>query len=263
MYGNLVLSNTMSFANTGTINFNTTTAYDATFTSNNKTIPHALSLSNTGNVTFTDDFSSTNTILRNASGTITANANVTATTFNIAGNAGLGSGTWTVTGAGAAAWTVGATSVITAGTSTITMTSSSAKTFAGADKTYYNLIQGGIGTLSVTGSNSFNDIAATAVPSTVTLTSGTTQTVSNFALSGTIGNLVTLNSSTPASAATLSKSSGIISVSYLSIQDSTAAGGATWNAFTSAGSIDNGGNTGWNFSSVGPVGVLSNMIAFF
>ena len=31
----------------------------------------------------------------------------------------------------------------------------------------------------------------------------------------------------------------------------------------SAGSIDNGGNTGWNFASVGPVSVLSNMIAFF
>jgi hypothetical protein len=251
----------MSFATTGSINFNTGT-YDASFTSNSKSIPHALSLTNTGTVTFTDDFSSTNTITRNASGTLTANANVTATTFSIAGNAGLGSGTWTVTGAGASAWTVTG-SVITAGTSTITMTSSSAKTFNGAGKTYYNLNQGGIGTLTVTGSNSFNDISATAVPATVTLTSGTTQTVSNFTLSGTIGNLVTLNSSTPASAATLSKATGTVGVSYLSITDSTATGGATWNAFTSAGNTNNGNNTGWNFTSVGPVGVLSNMIAFF
>lgn len=174
----------------------------------------------------------------------------------------LGSSTVTITGSGSA-WSVDSGTAITAGTSTISMTSSSAKTFVGASKTYYNLNQGGTGALTVSGSNAFNDITATSRPSTITLTSGTTQTVSNFTLSGTAGNLVTLNSSTAGTAATLSKSSGTVTAYYLSIRDNTATGGATWLAPTNYGNVNVSNNTGWNFASIVTSVINSNFFAFF
>lgn len=160
----------------------------------------------------------------------------------------LGSGTWTVNGSGASAWNAAtSTNLTVTGTSTINMSSASAKTFAGGGKTYYNLVQTGLGTLTISGSNTFNNISNTVQPTTVTFTSGETQTVSSFGLSGTAGNLVTLNSTTPGSQAVISKASGTVSVSYLSIQDSNATGGAVFQAFTSNGNVNAGNNTGWYF----------------
>jgi hypothetical protein len=158
----------------------------------------------------------------------------------------MGSGTWTISGSGATAWNTATTTGLTVApsTSTITMTSASAKTFAGGGLTYYNLNQGGAGALTISGSNTFNDITDTVQPSTVTFTAGTTQTVSNFSLAGTAGNLVTINSATPGSQFTLSKSSGTVNAQYLAIQDSNATGGATWNALFST---NLGNNTGWIF----------------
>lgn len=174
----------------------------------------------------------------------------------------LGSSNVTITGSGSA-WSIQSVTTINAGTSTISMTSASAKTFAGFTRTYYKLNQGGAGALTVTGANSFNDITATTRPSTVTLPSSTTTTVSNFTLSGTAGNLVTLNSSTAGTAATLSKSSGTVTVSYLSIRDSTATGGATWRAPSNLGNVNVSNNTGWNFTAIVVALINSNFFVFF
>jgi hypothetical protein len=130
------------------------------------------------------------------------------------------------------------------------MTSASAKTFNGGGRTYYNLRQGGAGALTISGSNTFNNITNSVQPATVTFTAGTTQTVSTFGLSGTAGNLITINSATPGSQFTLSKASGTVNAQYLSIQDSNATGGATWNALLTNGNVDAGNNTGWNFVSL-------------
>jgi len=56
-----------------------------------------------------------------------------------------------------------------------------------------------------------------------------------------------LNSSSAGSQATLSDSSGTNSVSFVSIKDINATGGATWNAFVTNGNVDDGNNTGWDF----------------
>ncbi len=137
------------------------------------------------------------------------------------------------------------------GTGTISMTSASAKTFVGGGSTFNcNLNQGGAGTLTISGSNTFNSITNTTQPATVTFTAGTTTTLlSDFQLSGTSGNLITINSSSAGSAATLSLASGAVSVSYCSIKDSTATGGATWNAYTTSGNVNVSGNTGWVFTA--------------
>jgi hypothetical protein len=79
---------------------------------------------------------------------------------------------------------------------------------------------------------------------TLQLKSGTTSTVGSFVTTGT--NQKFLQATTPGSQATLSDASGTNSVSYLTIQDSNATGGAI---FYAAGptNVDAGNNTGWIF----------------
>lgn len=85
------------------------------------------------------------------------------------------------------------------------------------------------------------------------LESGRTQTITTaFITNGSSGNLAKISSSTPGSAATLSKSSGTINVEYMSIKDSTATGGATWKAYNST---DVSGNTGWVFGYYGEASI--------
>ena len=151
----------------------------------------------------------------------------------------------------------------TAGTGTgyIQMTGATAKTFVGGGSTYNCVLQqAGAGALTITGSNSFFDLQATVAgqPSSILFTAATTTTLTNFTLSGTAGNLVTIGSVTAASH-TLSKSSGTVDVNYLSISRSTAQGGATWRAYTVNGNVDGGNNLGWKFAPFDPTA----MLAFF
>jgi hypothetical protein len=154
-------------------------------------------------------------------------------------------------------WTVSDGTGFTGSDYTIRMTKATSKTFAGAGGSYGTLVQAGAGALTISGSNTLADIQATTRPSTITFTAGTTQTVSNFTLAGTAGNLVTINSTTPGTQYTLSKSSEIVQVSYLSIQDSNVIGGARWYNNNGTNSVLTN-NTGWN-----PSDVAGQFMAFF
>jgi len=161
----------------------------------------------------------------------------------------LGSGTWTVNGT---VWNANdnvANLTVSPSTATINMVSASAKTFQGGGKTWPTLNQGGTGALTIQQSNTFTNITNTVQPATITLTSGTTQTVSAFGVSGTSGNLITLNSSSAGSRATLSDAAGINSVSFVSIKDIYATGGAIWDSPETNGNVDAGNNIGWNFGA--------------
>jgi hypothetical protein len=151
----------------------------------------------------------------------------------------------------------GYTTTAGAGTGFISMTAATAKTFVGGGSTFNcTLSQDGAGALTITGSNTFNDIRNMVQPVSVLFTAGTTTTfISSFSLSGTAGNLVTIGSVTSA-AHTLSKTSGTISVSYCTISNSTATGGATWLAYTS---VDGGTNTGWVFVVPTGLGLASRL----
>lgn len=80
---------------------------------------------------------------------------------------------------------------------------------------------------------------------TVQLKNGVTSTVTNFVTSGT--NQKFLRSTLAGSQATLSKTSGTVNVSNLTIQDINAVGGATWSAPITQLNIDDGNNDGWDF----------------
>jgi hypothetical protein len=151
------------------------------------------------------------------------------------------------------------------GVGTISLTSDTAKSFIGGGATFAaKLNQGGLGALTITGSNTFDDITNTVQPASVLFTAATTTTVNNFSLSGTTGNLITIGSATAASH-TLSKASGEVTISNCSISRSNATGGATWRAPTNLGNVDGANNTGWSFAAIviAIATSISNFFSFF
>jgi hypothetical protein len=131
--------------------------------------------------------------------------------------------------------------------------SSSARTFAGGGKVYYNLtyiVAGSSGGLIITGANTFHDLKFSDAISarTLTMPSGSTTTITGvFGVNGTSSNLMTVVGSSTGVSAPVSKASGIVSCDYLSLKDNPATGGATW--YAGANSIDNGNNAGWFFTA--------------
>lgn len=107
------------------------------------------------------------------------------------------------------------------------------------------------------GTWSFQDALTLGSTRTLTLSNGTvkfkndtTNTAGTFAIAGTVSNQIVINSTTNGSKYTLSQASGTVNASYMTIKDSTATGGAGWDAFTTNGNIDAGNNTGWVFDPV-------------
>lgn len=191
-------------------------------------------------------------LLTLSNGTLdTNNKNVTIGTFALGAGTKtltLGSGTWTVGGTSWNANTNATGLTVSASTGVISMTSASAKTFAGGGKTWPTLNQGGAGALTIQQANTFANITNTVQPATITFPASTITTVGAFGVSGTSGNLITLNSSTSGTRATLSDTSGANSVSFCDIKDINATGGAIWSSFTSSGNVDSGNNLGWDFN---------------
>lgn len=270
VFGNLTLSTGMTLTATSNPLTFAGTSGTQLITSNGKTIDFPITFDGVGGTFQLQDamtLGSTREV-RFANGTVDLNGytltsgtgRTSAGTKNITFNGG----TLLLSGSGSNAWIGGSANFTTTagtGTGAISMTSASAKTFDGGGSTYNcNLNQGGAGDLTIEGSNTFNDITNSVQPATILFTAGTTQTVSDFTLSGTSGNLITIDSTT-ASQFTLSKASGTVSVSYLDIRDSNATGGATWNAFTSNGNVDGGNNTGWVFA--GTPASTGNMFMMF
>jgi hypothetical protein len=144
------------------------------------------------------------------------------------------------------------------GTGTINMTAATAKTFIGGGSTFNcTLNNGGAGALTIGGSNTFTTLANSVQPTSFLFTDGTTTTLTNWAINGTAGNLVTIGSSIGAGSHTLSKASGTVSADYLSISRSTATGGAAW--YAGANSTNGGNNTGWIFTA--PSGIIAVLAA--
>lgn len=150
--------------------------------------------------------------------TLTAfGASIAAGTRNLTFNGG----TFVVLGSGTTCWMnpspTGFTTTQGSAPGTISMTSSTAKTFEGGGTTYYaTLNQGGTGDLTITGNNTFNNITGTITstnPAIINLTAGSTTTLlSSFTGAGSsLTNYLKLRSFTsgsikPTSRATISGS---------------------------------------------------------
>jgi hypothetical protein len=241
IYGSLTYIEQMNMTGALLHNFNSTTP--VTITTAGKILPGFVVFQGEGGeFVLQDDLTILGDIQLWATTLNTNGKNVSCANFSspyvVARNLILGSSVFTLSGT----FSVNPTELtIDSGTSTIILTGNS-KTFTGGGFNYYNVEFQGT-PITITGSNTFNDLKLTA-GKTANFTAGTTQTVTTLSGNGTAGNLVTIQSTVPGSPFTISKANGTITKNYYSIKDCIATGGATFNA---ENSINVSGNSGWNF----------------
>ncbi|MFY9309535.1 MAG: T9SS type A sorting domain-containing protein [Bacteroidia bacterium] len=118
--------------------------------------------------------------------------------------------------------------------------------FLYSSSTYNNVTMAKQGVIN--GNNTFNNLSFSA-GYTYTLEAGQTQTINtSLTVNGNCGALINiLKSSEIGSQATISKASGNVVVSYVTLKDINATGGAT---FTANNAIDLGNNTGWTINTL-------------
>ncbi len=213
-----------------------------------------------GSVTLQDAFVGVRGIAVN-SGIFDANGyNVTVSTATIETSVtttrtiAVGSGTWTLGSSGTVWNATTSTNLTVTGTGTISLTSASAKTFAGGGKDYsgITLNQGGAGTLTISGNNTFANITNTykATGATAINFGTTTQRVGSFTATGEAGRVLTLTGTSASSPATLVLTSGTVTApDYLTITGIRAYDlNTTW--YAGANSTNNG-SLGWLFEASG------------
>lgn len=103
------------------------------------------------------------------------------------------------------------------------------------------------GNVTITNSATFADFKSdVTVGYSLKFTAGITITTTTFHCSGQVSGILGMISTVAGSIWTLSCASGTVISNYVLLQDSTASGGATFNA-TNAQNVSN--NSGWNFSN--------------
>jgi len=269
IYGNLTAGSGMTWSNTGQVIISATAAITSNGIVISPNTAEGIRIAG-GTVTLADALSTG--LLFLVGGTFNANNfNVTAIRF-ISTTVGatrvltMGSGTWTITGNGDAGgnWEIlDATDfTLNANTSTIKFTNTGSAFgqllfFYGGGFTYYNVwFARGTSTQSnyIFDSNTFNELKDTGtVAHALRFSQGTTQTIKTWTVSGSAGNLITVNSN-GVGTHTLQKtatSPASITADYVDISFSSALDiyGGTWNA---THSIDSGNNSGWIFALQAP-----------
>ncbi len=265
---NMTVSGSLDLGTTMTFSFNETFTFNAssgtkTIKSNGRSYSGNMVINASGaTVQLSDDISFTGgTALSVTAGTVDFNGYNTTSTAQFSFSSGttvdMSSSLFTFSGTGAC-WNCNSGATVNAGTSTIKYTnnSSTGKTFAGGGKTYNNFWfapSSGNGPLTILASNTFNDFKDDgSVAHSILFTTGTTQTVSTFAVSGSSGNLITINSTTTGTHALTKSGGGTISCDYLNIQHSVATPSTTWyagNNSTNNQATATAGS-GWIFTSV-------------
>lgn len=260
--GHFTLGSGMTFTSTfdySMITFASTTGTN-NITTNGKSIPCRVTFDGVGGTwQFQDAFASVGndiTAVRLTNGTLNTNGkSVTVPDFRnvdsgVVSTLTLGSSTFTCTSV-AAEFTMPSNNTLTANTSTIVFSDTSAtnKNFNGGGKTYnlFNITGGGAGIVIVAGSSTFANLPQiVGGTKSVRFTAGTTQTYTGGTDFGNGTNVITIDTNTGGSAATLSTNQAVCA-NYLSIQDITGAGAGTWNVGSNSTNVS--GNTGLTFSS--------------
>jgi hypothetical protein len=149
-------------------------------------------------------------------------------------------------------FTTGASCTLTGGVALTTFSATAGtQTITTNGKTWdFPLFFGTSGTPTLAFSGAFTQGSTrtfTFYVGTLQFTASTTNTVGSFVTSGST--LKYLTSSSSGTQATISQASGIVNATYLSVKDSAATGGATWNAPIASSNVDAGNNTGWSFAN--------------
>jgi hypothetical protein len=196
--------------------------------------------------------------------------NVTSTTFSVVSSLNrtisMGSGLWTLTSSGFAWFASAVNLTINKGTADIilTDTSTTARTFAGAGFAYNKLTIGGatgISTTSITGNNTFSEIASTkTVANTISLGS-TTQRVAAFTAAGTVGNLLTITGTSVTFPANLIYT-GASTVNVSNVIPTFVRAYNVFSKWTATNST-NGGSYGWLFMTAVVALLTGQFLALF
>jgi len=251
VYGSLTLISGMTFSQIGTTTFYGRASYIVTSAGQSFA---GLAISAPGGTYTLQDALIAGEMTVINGGLITAGKSVT-TGFFASSNSNVRtvdiSGSQVNMTSGGTGWGFGTTPNLTfvSTGSTIAMAGNSG--FFSSGQIIYNdiFVAPGAGILTIYGPFTFHNMTmSSAGTRTVKFTKSTTYTMTgtNF-LSGTSGNLVTIDSDDGATQFTLSKASGTVVVDYVSLARSIATGGAT---FQATNSTDVGGNTGWIFGTV-------------
>jgi hypothetical protein len=266
IYGNWINGTGTTLTGTGTMTF--AGRGSQTITSAGKTFTQNLTINTPGgSVALLDAFSlGVGSAFSHLAGTFNAATyNVTsanngslaiASTGTLTRTLAFGSGTWTSPGQGSPAISIVATGLTITGTGTISLTAAVAKTFAGGGLSYsgITLDQGGAGTLTITGNNTFKDITNTysATGATSIALGATTQTLTNpWTATGAATRVLTVSGTSAASPGTLifSGSGTAANVDYLNISNVRAYD--LVNEWYAGPNSTNSGSLGWYFVAAG------------
>ena len=211
IYGNWINGTGTTLTGTGTTTF--AGRGSQTITSAGKTFGQGFGVNSPGGSVTLQDAIIVNGGCNHFSGTFDANGYNYTSPAGFFANSGtairtvaLGSGVWTLS-TSSNPWNAASTNLTVTGTGTISLTSASAKTFAGGGIDYsgITLNQGGAGILTITGNNTFADITNSykATGATTIAMGTTTQRVANFSASGEAGRVLTVQGTSASSPATL------------------------------------------------------------
>jgi hypothetical protein len=255
LYGDLVLSPTMTFSNTtGAISFQPLVGQVSRLTTNGTQFPVTLNAEGSGTTILQSNvtFAATKTLTNN-SGTFDLNGKVvtTAAYTSTGGSLIFGAAQLIITGSGTCFSKSAGT--ITPGNGKIVLNdnTSTARTFAGGNiLTYPELeIGGDTGTsvTTITGANRFAKLTNTKTVAYTIVFPNAITAVTEWNLNGSAGNLITLSRTGGSGTFTINYAGGqYIVARYLSISNSAA---TPANRVYAIYSVDNGNNTGWKFDA--------------
>jgi len=269
IYGSLTFAPTMTMTYNGEVYFEATSP-GKTITMSGKSFSQYVYFNGAGGGwTFQDNFQN-NSWVHLVKGTVnTNNNNITVGAFYASSNnpmtLNLGSSLITITGSTWAWWVNNTSFVLNAGTSRIRLSSSGSPDIRYANNlTFYDVeFTAANTTASIISSNNaaFNSVTFLGNGTingshnyqTLTLSAGklyqfqanSTQTVVNINANGSCTSLLSMQSLTAGTRATISKSTGTVNIDYVQLKDMAASGGAIFNANNA---INLGNNTGWNIT---------------
>jgi len=244
------------------------------FTSAGRTVSFPLTVdTSSGTVILGDAFNSTQAITLTR-GTFNANNyNVTCLSASITGlgqrTLTMGSGLWTLSGVGIV-WSAATTINLTFNKDTanilLSNNSTTARSFTGGSLSYNTVTIGGssatsITTFTVISTTSFAELASTKAVAHTIRFSANFGTIGTWSITGTSGNVVTVNSSVAGARRTFTLTNVTSGIDHLSVQD---IGVTDANRFyVGANSIDNGNNNNVIFTAAPTAEATGNMIMLF
>jgi len=269
-YGSYTLGSGVTVSGTSTQTFSGRGTQ--TFTSAGKTITFPITVDKpAGAFELGDAFVSSNTITHTRGTFDVNNYNLTCTTFASSNSnirtITMGSGLWTLSGTGTV-WDFATTTNLTFNKDTadilLSDTTTTARTFAGGGRTYNKLTIGGAtggSTLTFTGGNNFTELASTKTVAHTVRFAANQGTIDTWSITGTSGNVVTIDSSVANTRRTFSLTNSTAGlIDYLSVKD---IGVNQPNRFYVGDNSTNGGNNLNVYFISEPVLGTGNMFMLF